>query len=515
MKNLAQVESFGGIDADTDTLLGQCFQDHEAYLDAVSHKKPFLVGRKGSGKTAIFKKLIQTRKHDVFSFGHTFTDYPWHHHKLQELIGVPEELRYVQSWLYLILVTSAKILLNQDQSQPWNETALNELDRLQKFVVDSYGTRDPDLTQLFTPAKRLRIMPHLKLAKGFLEAGMNFESLPVSELPKVVQEVNRNIGQAIIECLNPAHDYFICFDELDRGFDPKDPQYLQMLVGLLLAAKYLNAQASAGKKKLSVLVFLRDDIYQMLRFEDKNKITENLVSRIEWDSERTRWTLRELMEKRFTAVVGEGSAVTWGSVFDENQEMPGRQTKYQHILDRTFRRPRDIIKFCNEVLGAFKRAARSPESRFANEDVIAARPPYSEYLMNELEDEIHKHISDHSNYLEVLRSIGAAQFSRDELDQACTRRADLVPTGKQPLDILRQLFDFSIVAYQRTGGVGGGSEYVWRHLDARARFDEAAAFFRVHPGLVESLGLKKFTAKRGDASARPTTAEDDIRADND
>ncbi len=34
---------------------------------------------------------------------------------------------------------------------------------------------------------------------------------------------------------------------------------------------------------MSVIVFLRDDIYQMLQFEDKNKITENNVSIVEWD----------------------------------------------------------------------------------------------------------------------------------------------------------------------------------------------------------------------------------------
>jgi hypothetical protein len=32
MKSLLDIESFGGIDADTDFLLDECFEDHEAYL---------------------------------------------------------------------------------------------------------------------------------------------------------------------------------------------------------------------------------------------------------------------------------------------------------------------------------------------------------------------------------------------------------------------------------------------------------------------------------------------------
>src|SRR5439155_20103227 len=219
--------------------------------------------------------------------------------------------------------------------------------------VDSYGSRDPDVTQPFTPSKHLRIKPHLKLG-GLAQAGLDLERFPVSELPKVFQELNRNISEAIATCLNPQHDYYICFDELDRGFDPSDPRYAQMLIGLILAARVINQYAQTAAKRLSIVIFLRDDIYELLRFEDKNKITENLVSRIEWDSPRTKWTLKQLMERRFGSVVAQAATLQWDRVFDETQEMPSRQSKYQHILDRTFRRPRDIIKFCNEVLTAYR-----------------------------------------------------------------------------------------------------------------------------------------------------------------
>jgi hypothetical protein len=494
MRSLLEVESFGGIDAEADILLDECFQDHEAYLDAVSHKRPLVLGRKGSGKTAIFRKIIRTRKSSVFAFGHTFSDYPWQHHKLQESIGVPEELRYVQSWLYLILLTAAKILLNQDSSQPWNERAFEELERLERFVIDSYGSRDPDVTELFTPTKRLRIRPHLRIAKEWLDLGLDLEELPVNELPRIIQEVNKNISAAIIESLNPEHDYFICFDELDRGFDPRNKSYAHMLTGLILAAKVLNGLARNGEKKFSVVIFLRDDIYHTLRFEDKNKITENFATRIEWDSPRTRWTLRELMERRFTKVIGNG-AVRWRDVFDETQEMPGRQKKYQHILDRTFCRPRDIIKFCNVILEAYK-SRRPAQTKFANDDLNNARPSYSEYLLRELDDEIHKHIQHYEDYVSLLKKIGAGLFSREDFELAFRESTSLFTPGITPVEILRQLFEFSIVAYQRTGGVGGGSEYIWRYLDSRARFDEGSVYFRVHPGFIEALGLKRYTIKK-------------------
>jgi hypothetical protein len=146
---LTHAGTFGAIDADTDLLLDECFEDHEAYVQARDCSRFLLIGRKGSGKTAIFKKLNKLHTYDTFSIGHTFADYPWHHHGQQKRVGVPEELCYEESWIYLICITLAKILLNQDQSQPWSIDATSYLASIENFILDSYGSRDPDLTQIF------------------------------------------------------------------------------------------------------------------------------------------------------------------------------------------------------------------------------------------------------------------------------------------------------------------------------------------------------------------------------
>ena len=86
---------------------------------------------------------------------------------------------------------------------------------------------------------------------------------------------------------------------------------------------------------MSVIVFLRDDIYDTLRFEDKNKITETSMARVEWDTLRTRWTLRDLMGSRFRASL-EDTMVSWENLFDESKEMSGHQSKYQLLLTARF-----------------------------------------------------------------------------------------------------------------------------------------------------------------------------------
>ena len=479
------VENFGAIDADADMLLRECFQDHPAYRDASSLACFLIIGRKGSGKTAIYKRLIQERDPQVLSYGHSFDDYPWNHHDLQAESGVPEERRYIHSWKYLILMSLAKLLLNVDQSQPWDEQVVDSMSTLEDFVIDSYGSRDPDLRQLFSPERELRFKGALRL-KVIEITG---ERLPVRELPIHVQEVNRAIQDHVLNALNPTNKYFVCFDQLDLGFTTTDPQYAQRLTGLILAARDLYLAARDAERQLNVVVFLRDDIYQDLQFEDKNKITENLSTEVRWSVADGALTLKQLMESRFGQVLGGGGTISWDSVFDESKEMPSRQSKYRHICDRTFLRPRDMIKFCNEVLAAYKGQGLPRGALIDNASVHAARDAYSDYLLNELDDEIAKHVPKYKDYLEVVKELGSLQFSAEEFRTAWEKRASL--RAVDAIVGLSELFEFSVVGYLKPGGSGGGSEYVWRYHDPRARFSPTAETYRVHAGFKEALDLTR------------------------
>lgn len=500
MKSLTLVDTFGGTDADNDDILLQAFEDHEAYLDVMKFKRFLVVGKKGSGKTAIFKKIITTRADDTFSYGHTFSDYPWHFHQQQAKAGIPNDDKFTHSWKYLILISLAKIILNQDNSLPCNDFSRENMRKLESFIVDAYGSRDPDLTQIFNPQKEIKLKPHFELNFKVLKFGSSAETISVAELPTVIQEVNAQLSKLVLNSLNPEHKYFIAFDQLDLGFDNKSDDYISRLIGLLLACRDLNLAAKNANAQFLVAVFLRDDIYNILRFEDKNKITENFMSLIEWDTPRTSKTLKSLMEKRFTIVAnnsGVTDTIVWGDIFNETREMPGHQSKYDHIKDRTYLRPRDMIKFANSALAKFKERVNSAscsglddKEKIDNIDVHNARFDYSEYFLREIDDEVHKHFSEYEKYLDVLRTIGTWQFDKSSFESVVLQ---VYPKGnKTPSEALEELYDFSFIGYYKAGGSGyGGSEYVFKYRDSRASFSHASNRFRIHPGLIEVLGLKK------------------------
>ncbi|TNC17189.1 hypothetical protein FHE66_11760 [Georgenia sp. 311] len=484
-KPLTAIGSFGAVDADADVLLDACFQDHDAYVSVRDMRSFLILGRKGSGKTAIYKRIVEGRSQDAFQIGYSFDDYPWSHHDLQAENGVPEERRYIHSWRYLILLGLAKILLNDDQSQPWSEESAEAMEALESFVIDSYGSRNPEFNQLFSPEREL----HFKGRFGFRVLDVEMERVRVRELPIHIQAVNAKMQEAVLAALNPDIRYYVCFDQLDLGFTVQDARYAQRLTGLIIAARDLFVRAKGRGKALNPVVLLRDDIYQDLQFEDKNKITENYATRVLWTDSRTGLTLRSLMESRFAEALADGDReVKWEDVFDESREMPSRQSKYRHISDRTFLRPRDIIKFCNEVLVAHGRNNPDGE-KFDNEAVHAARDAYSDYLLNELDDEMAKHVPRYKEYLEVLKSVGAEKFTLEQFSASLGQRVGF--KSEEALSALAELFEFSVVSYLKPGGRGGGSEYVWRYKDPRARFDSTVESFRVHPGLKEALDLTR------------------------
>lgn len=195
------------------------------------------------------------------------------------------------------------------------------------------------------------------------------------------------------------------------------------------------------------------------------------------------------MEKRFTVVSNSTAPVLWEDVFDEDHQMTGRQPKYNYMRDRTFLRPRDMIKFCNETLAAFKLAPTA--KKFENKHILDAQPAYSHYLYNELEDEIHKHLPNYEFYVEVLRNLEALQFTREDFLQAWDKRKSLLYGEDNPDNAMKQLFEFSVIGYYSLGGGGGGAEYVWKYRNAKNTFNENASQFRVHSGFKDVMGLKK------------------------
>lgn len=484
--DLMKVSTFGSVEASDDSLLRKSFQNRPAYT-SIKEMDSFLVaGRKGSGKTAIFMRLIEEAEtdDDIQVIAHTFDDYPWPHHERQAVEGVPAERRYLQSWIYLILIGVARLVLKDVQTERLDEEQFNNYERMRAFVQDAYGKTNPDFSQVFQPLKKKFRLDLLFKPTPVVEAGI--KEVEPRELPVYFSQVNKEMMGALISILNQDKKYFVCFDEIDLGFDSSSREHSDRLAGLLLAAREVFRTARRAGKHLNPVVFMRSDILNDLDFEDKNKITSELTSYVMWN-EDDQFNLRQLMEARFGALDGGDSVlVDWRKVFDEGQKI-GQQSKYSYILQRTMMRPRDIIKYCNMTLAEYKKGS-SRGNIFSNEHVLGARSAYSSYLKGEISDEIKRHFDHGEKLFDLIRSIGYEKFTLDDLKGAIESKGygSLFSAD----DAIEVMFDFSIVGYTKTGGARAGSTSVMKYKDPEATLDRSKVRFFVHPGLKEALSLK-------------------------
>jgi hypothetical protein len=186
-----------------------------------------------------------------------------------------------------------------------------------------------------------------------------------------------------------------------------------------------------------------------------------------------------------------GTAYSWSDLDDEKL-MRGSQSKWSHIISRTFLRPRDVIQFLNSALIVAIKAY--PESDFFdNDDIQAAREPYSRYLKQELDDEIGPHWDKWTEALQSCSELVTITFSREKFVEVYNRRKSA--KNKYTADeALESMYSFSVIGYRR--GIGsGGSGWVFQYTDPDVGWDNGATKLKVH------LGLKEFAKLREERGA--------------
>ncbi|HKM52207.1 MAG TPA: hypothetical protein VJY33_02290, partial [Isosphaeraceae bacterium] len=375
--SLDRLSSFGDVAAEDDTVL-----DYFLKTDAVSRiqtSEVFLVlGRKGSGKTALVRYFVEGQWQSN-SKSLNLRGYPWNIHAQRVDKGASEIEAYVSSWRYLIAVQFAALSLARNPA-----TRCRQGKSIRSFLEQNYGGIAPQLGEVLKPSKlrlsNLSFEPEVlgcKLGGIALERtggdrGFGLELNALSDLLIT--------AAAKLAAENELPSLFLHVDELDQGLSSMTEERSRMLIGLILAARSVRHFCRNTRVPISPIVYLRTDLWDELKFSDKNKnkISETLTLHLEWDSR----SLLDLTNTRLRARLS--PEVGWDSVATPSL-MRGSQTKWNHILSRTFLRPRDVIKFLNVALGEAKKRHYRP-LLLDNKDIINAREQYSAYLKSELDD---------------------------------------------------------------------------------------------------------------------------------
>lgn len=486
---LPSIEEFGRIDAESELQLADFFIKTDAYMRVEDLDHIVVLGRKGTGKTAIYKALTQRARQftNTHAVGLQFRNYPWQAHADFENPTASGVERYIESWQFLILVELAKLALRATHTIPKTDKARGATEGVYRFIRTNWGQVQFDFKDTFR--KRSYALNLQPTFAGSSIGSIRVDTVDRKQLAGFLVEANRWLKYCLDVMLTANEFYFVLFDDLDRGYDPGDKEYAERLIGLLLAAREVFGWAEARSLNVGPIVFLRSDIYEGLRFPDKNKITQNLVENLTWTDElEGENSLKTLIDQRIKAIAELPTHLKdpWPLVFDD-QVMRGTQHKFKHMASRTYLRPRDMIQFSNCCLDA---ARTADAHRIENRHIVDARPRYSQYLVNELEDEMSEAVPDWPRLFDVLRRIHHLRFTPKEFKVAYSDLHVPKTTGVNSDAALEALFRFSVIGFTKTGGAGyGGSAVAFRYRDPLLNFDPGARTLHVHVGLKEALEL--------------------------
>ena len=314
------------------------------FNDAKRGHARLVIGRKGSGKTAIFYALrdsfSKSRSHlilDLKPEGHQFTKF--REVILDSLSPGLQEHTLTAFWTYILLCEIAQKVSDVEYS--W---AHRDADRGAAFdnLVAEYRIHGPADAGDFSE-RLLRQVDRLA------------ERFPASATPPsagaltqaLFRDDIRSVSDAVGRYLVHKDGVWILVDNLDKGWPVRGASETDVLIirTLLEATRKLQRQLEDRHVDFHSLVFLRNDIYEHLVRQTPDKGKETAIT-LDWpDPEVFKEMVRQRVESS-TKLRGSFDDV-WPAVFDN---YIGTQHSFTFLISRTLMRPRDLLSFLRKAV---------------------------------------------------------------------------------------------------------------------------------------------------------------------
>ena len=486
----------GQVAAERDDNLSNYFYDAGLSRRVIGDPRQFLLlGRKGAGKTAVFRHL-QQRPTGLFDENDnlvalSFVNYSWKAHALLANAEKAPTASQRDSWRFVIAVECVRALVQSaadknEKPEPAIREAAALLERLFSKPVPSW------LDLLGGKLFRLSKFKAPSFSQDGASLGeVNFSEVAEDKSLKAQLAQNLENITAELEAKLKAgmgeQRVFLIFDSLDEAWDQTSlDECKRIITGLIHAADHYT---TTFKGSIRPIVFLREDIFGELDLNDKNKLREDCGSILSWNYE----SLEKMLLTRinfFAKKANQPERMSVNALFDR-KEMRNRSSPRNYIFQRTFSRPRDVVAYVKKIIESRKAAKAAGEEvndadELSADAIYDAEPAYSEYLVNEIKDEWKTQTPDIEQFLTAFENISTTLFSPEAFEaELRKKKVNIERSGTRAA--MRFLFDNSIIGI----GVNAGTSRQWRYkcVYPTQRYEDADQY-QVHSGLKRHLGLR-------------------------
>ena len=235
--------------------------------------KYFVIGRKGTGKTAICQYFMNLSKlhNNVKSQKLSFKNFPYNELYENNDDAFPSQSKYITLWKYLIYNTLLELCLSSQDIKK----------EIKKQLYQIYKNYDLSFD------RKVRYWLGDEFSINFMGSGFSTKRTVRDKIKNWIKIVD-DLEDLVFKVID-NNIYFILFDELDEDYkkileSEQCEKYTSLLLSLFKAVQYVFDSVKKKGKKIYPIIFLRDDIYDILRDPDKTKNT-NFKIEIEWNEE--------------------------------------------------------------------------------------------------------------------------------------------------------------------------------------------------------------------------------------
>lgn len=459
------------------------FEDNARYFYHVKEvkeiedgRKSYVVGRKGAGKTAISEYLARIRRHDVFSEKLSFKNFPFNDLYSLSNDGYTAPNQYITLWKYVIYSSICRSMAKNEKIDPQVKSELESL-----FGADT-----------LTLKRRISKWVSKEFSFTLFGVGLKIASAAPENIDSENWTQRVDFLEDIIREYIDGSRYYIIFDELDEDYRniieaKQHDRYTALITSLFKAVQDIRATfIDVPSIKLRPVIFLRDDIYEIIQDSDKNKWNDHKIE-LSWNESE----IRDLVAFRISKAISQDANKTlsfnkaWGSLLGSQKMRMGTNknkeiSSFDFIARSTYLRPRDFVKY----LQACAELATKSGSGITSGAIRKVDTAFSNYLKEELRDELFAVLPDISAIFDVISHLRKWNFSRTEFERAYgdqLERGNL--TTKDVGFVLQVLFLFSVI-----GNARRHDYFLFRYQNPEARFNFNDRII-VHRGLFKSLQI--------------------------
>ena len=418
-------QTIGSPNAESDKNFEKVFIENGeiSVLKDTSNPKCIIIGRTGSGKSALIRKLIDStnnvKRIDPESMSIRYLS---NSNVLDYFRGMDINLNFFYKvlWKHVFIVELLKLYFSEDSNRKENiiealyNKARNKLGKvnpakergikyLENWSNEFWQKTEHRIKQLEKQAED-KFLDSTGLSSSiFSFKAENSESnttKSIEEIKYKAEQVINNIqAEELYEVIGIMKDLlstsqkkiYIVIDDLDKEWAAPQIVY-DLIASMIEVIKEFQVFENA-----KIIIALRDNLHQMLFSAKEHRGGQREKFNVLYlDLTWTRSSLRELIDKRLKTMSDD--VLTVSSAFEYIGKT--KEFGFEYILDRTFLRPRDVITYLNKTITFLDQKSNIPSSL-----VKKAEPKYSSDRLNALEDEWSENYGDVKKACEFLIGI--------------------------------------------------------------------------------------------------------------